>query len=263
MWIRFPRFIALTLLLGCLAFGACGRAEANDAYTGIWVADGVTAEIWHEDGEPQCRVVFLGEDGESVIWAYSGCWYDKDNGTLLLNGVTRTREHLDPLWDTLTETEWSYNDMCFATMETTESGIRLRDDDKKKTVDFVRLDGAETGERGDALAFVGRWENESVALRVEDHGVAYLFEIIAPMGGGSRCKWSYTCRYDAKQGRMVSVDVSNRRVITPTQEGGTIEEEVGRVYSEAVFTLDNPDQLVWSDVTDGDGEDMAFGRIGG
>ena len=262
MRIRITRFIALVLLLGCLAFGACAWAEAIDAYTGIWVADGVRAEIWREEEEPHCRVVFPGEDGESVIWAYSGCWYDKESGILRLGGVTRTREHLDPLWDTLVEDDWSLNDMCFATLETTESGIRLRDDDRETTIDFVRLDAAEPGERGKALAFVGRWENESVTLRVEDHGVAYLFEIIAPMDGGSRCKWWYTCRFDAEAGRMVSVDVSNRRVITPTQEGGTIEEDVGYIHSEAVFTLEAPEQLIWSDVTDGDGEEMAFRRVG-
>ena len=219
MRLRFTRFIVLALL-GCLAFGAWARAEAIDAFTGIWVADGVAAEIWREEEETHCRVVFPGED------------------------------------------DWSLNDMCFATMEATESGIRLRDDDRETTIDFVRLDADELGERGKALAFVGRWENESVTLRVEDHGVAYRFEITAPMDGGSRCKWSYTCRFDAEAGRMASVDVSNRRVITPTQEGGTIEEDVGYIHSEAVFTLDTPEALVWSDVTDGDGEEMTFRRVG-
>ena len=59
---------------------------------------------------------------------------------------------------------------------------------------------------------------------------------------------------------MVSVSVSPRSVITPTEEGGTIEKEVGWDNSKAFFTLTGDGQLLWSDVTDGDGEDMTLER---
>jgi hypothetical protein len=58
------------------------------------------------------------------------------------------------------------------------------------------------------------------------------------------------------------VSVSPRRVITPTAEGGTIEEEVGWDNSEALFTITDGGQMLWSDVTDGDGEDMLLERVG-
>ena len=61
---------------------------------------------------------------------------------------------------------------------------------------------------------------------------------------------------------MVSVSVSPRSVITPTEEGGTIEEEVGWDNSKAFFTLTDDGLLLWSDVTDGDGEDMTLERAG-
>ena len=147
-------------------------------------------------------------------------------------------------------------------MELTEAGICLRDDDREAAIEFVRLDPSDGEPRSAALAFLGRWESEAATLWVEDHGVAYLFTLTAPMDAGRTCKWTYTCRYDADEGHMVSVDVSNRSVITPTAEGGTIEEEVGRDYSEAVFILEDGSRLVWTDVTDGDGEDMTFGRAG-
>lgn len=255
------RLLAVALLLSYLSFGASARSETMEGYFGVWVADGVAVEIWREEGDPQCRVVFMGDDGESDVWAYGSGWYDEAEGALQFGGVTRTHESFDTLWNTLVERDWSMNDLSFARFDLLESGLLFSDDGMDETIALTRLGEAGEGERTDALAFVGRWQNEASTLRVEDHGVAYLFTVTVPMDADRTCKCTYTCRYDAAERRMVSVDVSYRSVITRTSEGGTIEEEVGRDYSEAVFVLEDGNRLVWIDVTDGDGEDMAFERI--
>lgn len=256
------RLLALALLLGCFAPCALARAEGLEGYVGIWVAEDVVAEIRREDDEVavECRIVFMEGDDDSYVWTYNG-WYDAGEDCLQCMNVVRERQHYNRLWDVLEQSDWSLNDMDFARFDLTESGLRFSVDALDAPLDFVRMEKAGMGERNAALAYLGEWRNELATLWVEDRGAAYLFTVYAPMSDGSTHTWTYTCRYDAAGMRMASVDVSPRRVITPTAEGGTIEEEVGRVTSEAVFTLEDANLLVWTDVTDGDGEDMAFERV--
>jgi len=253
--------LALAALLACLMAGGGALAEGVEDFLGIWVADGAAAEIWREKDDLFCRIVFMeAEADESRVWDYSGCGYDAEENALQCGCVTRTRERLDPLWDTLIEDDWSLNDMPFSRFDRTEDGLRFSDDELEAPVDFTRLGEGPAGPRDGALAFLGRWAGEGATLRVEDHGVACQFIITARLDDSHSGSWTYTCRYDAEEGRMVSVDVSPRRLITWAADGGYTEEEVGRDPSEAVFTLEDADHLLWSDVTDGDGEDMAFAR---
>ncbi|MBR3273413.1 MAG: hypothetical protein IKF98_05810 [Clostridia bacterium] len=254
--------LALTVLLGGAFPGACAEAGDADAYLGFWVAEGARAEIWREDDELRCRVVFICGDEDSDVWAFDYCWIDEESGMFHCGSVTRTHQHYDTLWETLQETDWSLNDMPFSDFQVSETGIRFTDEKLDAPLEFKRLDGADGGMWGKVLAYVGRWTCEGATLRVEDYGAAYLFTVAVPLDAGRTGKWTYTCRYDAEGERMVSVDVSNRTLITPTADGGTIEEEVGRDNSKAAFTLEG-ESLVWSDVTDGDGEDMTFERVGG
>jgi hypothetical protein len=252
--------LAVIVLLGGASLWVSADAEGLDAYLGFWTADGVRAQIWREDDELRCRVVFIRGDEDSDVWAFESCWYDTENNTLRCGCVTRTHQHYDTLWDTLVETDWSLNDMPFSDFQVTQSGIRFTDEELEAPIDFKRLSEGDGGTWSKVLAYVGRWACEGVTLRVEDYGVACLFTVAVPLDGGRTGKWTYTCRYDVEGERMVSVDVSNRRLITPTADGGTIEEEVGRDNSKAVFTLEGG-SLTWSDVTDGDGEDLTFSRM--
>ena len=259
------RLLLIALLLCGLTLAFTARAEDIDDYPGIWVAEGVTAQIRLEDDAEglECRFVFM-EDGsdDSDVWTYSHCWYDEAERCVQCMNVVREHQHYDDIWEALEASDWSINDMDFARIDRTEAGLRFSADALEAPIDFVRLEEAGAWERGAALAFVGQWRGEGAALRVEDLGPATLFTIRVPLGNGSTGKWAYTCRYDATEGRMVSVSVSPRSVITPTAEGGTIEEEVGWDNSKAFFTLTGENQMLWSDVTDGDGEDMTLERVG-
>ncbi len=254
-----PLLMVAVLLCGAF-LGAGAEAGGVEAFLGFWTADGVRAEIWREDDELRCRVVFIRGDEDSDVWAFDNCWYDAESNVFRCGSVTRTHHHYDTLWETLQETDWSLNDMPFSDFQVSGAGIRFTDDNLEVPIEFKRLDGADGGTWGKTLAYVGRWTCEGTTLRVEDYGVAWLFTVAVPLDGGRTGKWAYTCRYDADGERMVSVDVSNRTLITPTADGGAIEEEVGRDDSKAAFTLEG-ERLTWSDVTDGDGEDMAFSRV--
>ena len=81
--------LALVLLAICFAFGA--RAEALEDYCGTWAADGAAVEIWTEDGEGQCRAVFVDDNGEAEIWQYGSCCRDESAPGLQCLSVTRTR----------------------------------------------------------------------------------------------------------------------------------------------------------------------------
>jgi len=258
--------LSIVLLLGGLVFNLAARAEGMDDYLGIWVADGVTAEIRREDDAEaglECRIVFM-EDGsdDSDVWTYNGCWYDREENCLQCMNVVREHQHYDDIWQVLEESDWSLNDLDFSRLDRTEAGLRFSCDALDAPVDLVRLEEAGEWARGGELAYLGLWRSDSATLRVEDLGPAYLFTARVPLGNGATGKWSYTCRYDSFEKRMVSVNVSARSVITPTEEGGTIEEQVGWDNSEAFFTLTDDGQMLWSDVTDGDGEDMTLERAG-
>lgn len=259
--------LMLTLaLLAALALMPPARAEGMDDYLGIWVAEGVTVEIRPEDEEEdclECRVVFM-EDGsdDSDVWTYNGSWYDEKEDCLQCMNVVREHQHYNDLWKELEASDWSLNDLDFSRIDRSETGLRLTLNELDAPVDVVRLEEAGAWARGPALAFLGLWRSEYATLRVEDMGPVFKFTVWVPLDNGATGKWSYNCRYDSKERRMASVSVSPRRVITPTAEGGTIEEEVGWDNSEALFTITDGGQMLWSDVTDGDGEDMLLERVG-
>lgn len=258
--------LSFVLLLGSLAVSFTARAEGMEDYLGIWVADGVTVEIRREDDAEaglECRVVFMeGGGDDSDVWTYSGCWHDEEADCLQCMNVVREHQHYDHIWQVLEASDWSLNDLDFSRIDRTEAGLRFSADALDAPVDLVRLEEAGEWIRSEELAYLGRWRGEDVTLRVEDLGPAFLFTARVPLDNGATGKWSYTCRYDSTEGRMVSVSVSPRNVITPTAEGGTIEEEVGWDNSKALFTLTDDGRMLWSDVTDGDGEDMTLERVG-
>ena len=256
------RMLSLALLLGGLALAGAARAEEADRYFGLWVADGVAVEIFRGEEEDQvsCQIVFAKDDSDSDVWSYPYCWID-GGGILQCANVTRRHLRYDALWEILEETDWSLNDLAFARFEPTETGLRYTDDGLDAPIDLVRLGEDKEGRRSAALAYVGKWKNESSTLRVEDCGVAYLFTVTVTLDEKHDGRWVYTCRYDADGGRMASISVSPRRLITYTQDS-TIEEDVGYDNSKAVFTLEGGSLRMTSDVTDGDGEEMTFERAG-
>ncbi len=256
--------LSLALLLVAVVLVPSARGEGMDDFTGIWVAEGVTVEFRREDdGGLECRIVFM-EDGsdDSDVWIYNDCNYDGEEDCLWCMSVVREHKHYDDLWRVLEASDWSLNDLDFSRFDRTEAGLRFSADALDAPLDVVRLEEAGAWARGAELAYLGRWSSEYANLQVEDLGPVYLFTVRVPLGNGSTGKWSYSCRYDSIERRMVSVNVSARSVITPTAEGGTIEEEVGWANSEAFFTLTDDGQMLWSDVTDGDGEDMTLGWVG-
>ena len=212
-----------------------GFALAED-YRGIWVGDGIAVEIWREDDALQCRAVFVeGDVGE--VWDYSTCYENNDG--LECFGITRTRERYDATWSALEELSWSMNDICFAGFEPTDDGLIFTDEEMDAPMTLTRLDEAAQDPRSRALAFVGRWVGEDVSVRVEDHGVACLCTVTVPAEADVDWRWTYTCLYDPDSGRMDSVNVSPRKVIT-REPNGDITEIEEDIYAEpASFTLEN------------------------
>lgn len=224
------------LLIAALVLAmTLGSALAED-YRGIWVGDGVAVEIWREDSALQCRAVFTeGDVAES--WDYGAC-YEHNDG-LECFGITRTRERLDDIWNVLEELSWSMNDICFAGFEPSEDGLIFTNEEMDAPLTLTRLDDTAKDPRSRALAFVGRWVGEDVSVRVEDHGVACLFTVTVPVEADVDWRWTYTCRYDPDSGRMDSVNVSPRKVIT-REANGDITEIEEDIYAEpASFTLEN------------------------
>lgn len=248
------RILAVGLLLVCLGIGA--RAEGANDFCGIWVAEGVTVEIWIEDGEAQCRAVFLKDGGEAIIWAYSPCWYSQEDHALECPGVTRTRERLDGLWNTLEELDWSINDMCFSGFELSGDGLVFTDELLDGPIILARLSEADA--RSEALAYLGLWTDGTSEVRAEDHGVCYLFTVTTPVDAVTDHRWTYTCLYDPDTGRMMSVSVSPRRIITHEADGGTVEIEEDDDAGEAAFTLEEGGQLIVSGLT---GNRVTFERF--
>ena len=216
------------LLIAALVLAmTLGSALAED-YRGIWVGDGVAVEIWREDSALQCRAVFTeGDVAES--WDYGAC-YEHNDG-LECFGITRTRERLDDIWNVLEELSWSMNDICFAGFEPSEDGLTFTNEEMDAPLTLTRLDDTAKDPRSRALAFVGRWVGEDVSVRVEDHGVACLFTVTVPVEADVDWRWTYTCRYDPDIGRMDSVNVSPRKVIT-REANGDITEIEEDIYAE-------------------------------
>ena len=255
---RLITIMTVILLLACAACISCAFAEPLDDYCGIWVGDGVDAQIWREEDEARCRIVFT--DGEeSDVWEYSACWYDTDEAALICDSVTRTRERYDALWETLQELDWSMADLCFSRFELTESGLVFTDDMLDDPIAFTSLHEAEGEVRREELAFVGRWTGESALLQVADHGVAYLFTVTVPEDADRSYRWTYTSRYDSDGGRMASAPVTSRRVIIREADGTVVEEEESCDIDKATFVLGESDELTWLGAPDG--REVRFGRM--
>ena len=237
------------------------QAAAFDRYPGIWVADGLAVEIRREDEDMLCRAVITDGGEESVIWEYGECPYSEAEDTLLCLGVTRTRERFDPLTDTLDELDWSMNDMSLAEFRLTANGMVFTDEALDAPVTLTELSEARDSARKDALAFAGQWRGESASLRVEDHGSCYRFTITVPVDDVTSHRWSYTCLYDADDGRMGAVNSSARTVVTREADGSIIEVEEDFDAGDAEFFLENSDRLIWRDTSKG--VDRVFERITG
>lgn len=249
--------LAFMLVFPAALAGAEASREAD--YCGIWVADGISVEIWREDGALRCRAVFS-DGGEACdIWAYSTCLYDEAGDALQCFGVTRTRERFDSVLGSIEELDWSMDDMSLAGLRLSEDGLRFADDKLDAPVVLTRLDRAERSRRNEALTFAGLWTGEACALRAEDHGACYRFTVTLSADGVTSRQWSYTCFYDPEGGRMASVGVSPTRIITREADGGTVETEEDTAAGDAEFILEDGNRLIWRDVTNG-GE-TAFDRM--
>ena len=231
--------IAAVLLLGGLA----ALAEAPGDYCGLWVADGLAMEIVYgeEDGYC-CHAVFTRDSGEADVWDYTSGWYDAEEDALLCRNVIRTRERLDPIFDTLEELDWSLTDLGDASFRLTEGGLEFADEALDAPIALKRLDASDP--RAGALAYVGRWAGEAAGLEVEDHGVCCLFTVTVPVDAVTSHRWTYTCLYDEEAGRMASVSVSMLTVITQ-EEDGTAEVDEINDAGNAAFVMKDGNRLVW------------------
>ena len=243
-------FVALALLIGCLALCTFAHAETAEDYRGIWVADGVAVEIWFEDGELHSWVVFTESDENSTIWDYHSCWYNETDACLECAGATRTTEHYDWLTEGVEELDWSLGDLCFASFKLSESGLVFTDEELDAPVVLKKLSDVDAGDRTKGLAFVGRWTAEYTELRVEDRGSCYMFTVTVPIDADITHQWTYTCVYDPNSYDMNSVRISPLRIIT-REEDGTSEIDDYNTAGAALFTFIDTDRLAWRQIENG------------
>ena len=248
------RVISLLLAFILARMAACAGAEAPwtaafDRYLGIWVADGLAVEIRREGEELCCRAVFTDGGEESEILEYLYCFYDADEDALQCLGVTRTRERFDPLTDTLDELDWSMNDLSFAELRLSGDDLIFTDEALDAPVVLTGLNEEEDSARKNALTYTGVWSDGSASLRVEDHGSCQRFTVTVPVDGATSHRWTYTCLYDAANGRMASVNSSARTVITREPNGDIVEEDEDHFAGSAEFILEAGDRLAWRDVS--------------
>lgn len=256
--------LLIVITLTCAVAFANAEATQNAAYErclGIWVSGGITVEIRREGEAIQCRAVLTDGGEESDIWEYAACLYNESEDILQCYGVTRTRERFDSLLDDIDALDWSSDDMSLVELRLSEEGLLFSDDGLDAPVLLTRLNDAEATERNEALAFIGLWTAESAALRVEDHGTCYRFTVTVPIDDVTSHRWSYICLYDPDSGRMASVNVSPRTVITREADGGTVEVEEDFVVSDAEFILEDGNRLVWKETAGG--TETAFERSAG
>ena len=247
---RINLFVALALLLGCLALCAFAHAESAEDYRGIWVADSVAVEIWLEDGELCSRAVFTEEGDNAVIWNYHSCWYDETNACLECAGVTRIIEHYEWLTENVQELDWSLSDLSFADFKLSEGGLIFTDEALDAPIALKKLSDADAGDRTKGLSFVGRWTAESAELRVEDHGSCYMFTVTVPVDTDTTHRWTYICLYDPDSYGMNSVEVSPLRIIT-REEDGISEIDEYNTAGAASFAFVDADRLAWHQIEDG------------
>ena len=255
---RINLFVALALLLGCLALCAFAHAESAEDYRGIWVADSVAVEIWLEDGELYSRAVFTEEDDNAVIWDYHSCWYDETNACLECAGVTRTIEHYDWLTENVEELDWSLSDLSFADFKLSEGCLIFTDEALDTPIALKKLSDADAGDRTKGLSFVGRWTAGATELRVEDHGSCYMFTVTVPVDADTSHRWTYTCLYDPDSQGMNSVRISPLRIIT-REEDGSSEIDDYNTAGPASFAFVDADRLAWYQTKDG--SETTFERL--
>ena len=234
--------LTLALLAGC--FACCAQAEAVEDYCGTWVADEAAVEIWMEEDGGQCRAVFVNDDGEAEIWQYGGCWQDENGPGLQCMSVTRTRERLYLLYNSLEELSWSLNDLATASLELSGDRLLFTDETMDAPIALTRLSDAPASERTRALAYLGLWSGEAGELWVEDHGVCYQFTVTVPVDEVTRHRWTYTCLYDAESGTMETASISPLRIITLVEDG-TSEVEEDNDAGTAEFSLVDG-RVIWS-----------------
>ena len=251
-------FVALALLLGCLALCAFAHAESAEDYRGIWVADSVAVEIWLEEGELCSRAVFTEEDDNAAIWDYHSCWYDETNACLECAGVTRIIEHYEWLTENVQELDWSLSDLSFADFRLSEGGLIFTDEALDAPVALKKLSDADAGDRTKGLSFVGRWTAGSTELRVEDRGSCYMFTVTVPVDADTTHRWTYTCLYDPDSHAMDSVSISPLRIIT-REEDGTSEIDDCNTAGPASFAFVDAGRLAWRQKEDG--SEIAFERV--
>ena len=230
--------LALALLAGLLA---CAHAEGASDYCGVWVAKGMAVTIWTESDETHCRAVRTDGSGNADVWQFHTCIVQKD--TLTCGGVTRTREHFNSRTGAIEELDWSLNDLNFASFQLLDGRLLFTDEVLDNPVTLTRLtqDGSK---RAEALRFVGLWKGKAGDVRLEDHGTCAVATVTVPVDEKTAHRWSYTCTYDAKDQRVISVSVSPLRVITKVSDG-TVEVEEDNDAGSAAFSLEGEDSLVW------------------
>lgn len=82
-----------------------------ERYCGHWHADEIELEIAYEDDAFIARLLQYRDDGDVVVWGFTFCWYDDQDGVLRAPNCTHYLQYID--FDALetTEEDWWETDL--------------------------------------------------------------------------------------------------------------------------------------------------------
>lgn len=115
----------------------------------------------------------------------------------------------------------------------------------------------------EAAGFEGNWAcgRATIEMIWEEEG----FRVAVAWGSSAaeRTEWEYNCTYDADSHSVKSVLNNGTKTECVYDETGTMTS-FKTVYEdgEAVFTLDGENHLIWKDLKEDAGKDMAFEYAG-
>ena len=114
-----------------------------------------------------------------------------------------------------------------------------------------------------AAAYEGSWTCDRAEIEMiwEEEG----FRVLITWGNGadSTTQWEYNCTYNEKDHTLASVvnnGIKTERVFN--DNGEEISAKVEYEDGEATFSLDENGHLIWHDMKEDAGKDMAFEYVG-
>ena len=262
--------IIAALCLSGVVLAEAATVTAHD-FLGEWVNQDGTANIditAHGEDEVDGYVVNVQLDdaeGEAdyTVWAY-GCVWDEEAKALASvfrfagTGVYATGE------EEITDDSADYADARF----TFDDEGKLVWDDANETADegmqFQHTIGwVDPDYEGPGAHFVGEWNDERMSIVVKATMEDYEVTVTGSGGAFSGAYWVYTCDYDADTDTLVSNgEVASMVEYTYSEDGEDYSEEVVYEDGEAVFSLNDADQLIWEDKKENAGEGRAFEFVG-